>query len=62
MLQVLLGSVLLFSQVAVVAVLVSTLKTRNWEEAIGLHSGDLVSRQESKQSTVDLGVVIRPQD
>ena len=60
MLQVLMGSTFLFSQVAVVAALVSTLKTRNWEEAIGLHSADIVSRQESKQSTVDL-VVICPQ-
>ena len=59
-LQVILGATLLFLQLAVMASLTSTLKTRNWEEAIGLHSADFVSRQESKQSTVDL-VVICPQ-
>ena len=61
MLQVVLGSVLLFSQGGIVAALASTLKTRNWEETIGLHSANYVIRQESKLSTVD-DVVIFPQD
>ena len=61
MLQVVLGSVLLFSQGGVVDALASTLKTRNWEETIGLHSANYVIRQESKLSTVD-DVVIFPQD
>jgi hypothetical protein len=61
MLQVVLGSVLLFSQGGVVAALASTLKARNWEEAIGLHSANFVIRQESKLSTVD-DVFIFPQD
>ena len=61
MLQVVLGSALLFSQGGVAAAVASALQTRNWEEAIGLHSVDFIMRQESKLSTVDF-VEVYPED